>query len=74
MPPYALTLAWGDTPAETLYILEGVAEAFIQSYQERGRERGGLPAGWRHAFQPVRPSANARKRPPCCLWMSGQKL
>lgn len=32
--------AWGDTPAETLYILEGVAEAFIQSYQERGL---GLP-------------------------------
>ena len=30
--------AWGDTPAETLYILEGVAEAFIQSYQERGIE------------------------------------
>ncbi len=33
--------AWGDTAAETLYILQGVAEAFIQSYQERGLE---LPA------------------------------
>ena len=33
---------WGDTPAETLYILEGMAEAFIQSYQERGEP---LPAG-----------------------------
>ncbi len=32
--------AWGDSPAETLYILEGMAEAFIQSYQERGL---GLP-------------------------------
>ena len=34
--------AWGNTPAETLYILQGVAEAFIQSYQERGLE---LPDG-----------------------------
>lgn len=29
---------WGDTPAETLHILQGVAEAFIQSYRERGIE------------------------------------
>ena len=28
--------AWGDTPAETLHILEGVAEEFIQSYLEHG--------------------------------------
>ena len=28
--------AWGDTAAETLRILEGVAEAFIQSYLENG--------------------------------------
>ncbi len=34
--------AWGDTPAETLYILEGVAKAFIQSYLEHGEE---LPTG-----------------------------
>ncbi len=34
--------AWGDTPAETLNILEGVAEAFIQSYLEHGHP---LPAG-----------------------------
>ena len=34
--------AWGDTAAETLYILEGVAEAFIQSYLEHGDP---LPAG-----------------------------
>ena len=34
--------AWGDTPDETLWILEGVAEAFIQSYQERELE---LPPG-----------------------------
>jgi len=34
--------AWGDTPAETLHILEGVAEAFIQSYLERGDP---LPSG-----------------------------
>ena len=34
--------AWGDTPAETLNILEGVAEAFIQSYLEHGDP---LPAG-----------------------------
>lgn len=34
--------AWGDTPEETLYILEGVAEAFIESYQERGEP---LPLG-----------------------------
>ena len=26
--------SWGDSPAETLYILEGVAQAFIQSYLE----------------------------------------
>ena len=34
--------AWGDTPAETLYILQGVAGAFIQSYLERRLE---LPDG-----------------------------
>ena len=34
--------AWGDTAAETLYILQGVAEAFIQSYLERKDE---LPTG-----------------------------
>lgn len=34
--------AWGDTAAETLHILEGVAEAFIQSYLEHGNP---LPAG-----------------------------
>lgn len=34
--------AWGDTPAETLHILEGVAEAFIQSYLEHGHP---LPVG-----------------------------
>ena len=34
--------AWGDTPAEALNILEGVAEAFIQSYLEH---RHSLPAG-----------------------------
>ena len=28
--------AWGDSPAETLHILEGVAEAHIQSYLEHG--------------------------------------
>ena len=27
---------WGDTPAETLYILEGMAEAYIQSCLEHG--------------------------------------
>ena len=27
---------WGDTPAETLYILEGVAEAYIRSCLEHG--------------------------------------
>ena len=30
--------AWGDTPAEALHILEGVAEAFIQSYLEHGHQ------------------------------------
>lgn len=30
--------AWGDTPAEALHILEGVAEAFIQSYLEYGHQ------------------------------------
>ena len=34
--------AWGDTPAEALNILEGVAEAFIQSCLEHGHP---LPAG-----------------------------
>ena len=34
--------AWGDTPAETLHTLEGVAEAFIQSYLEHGHQ---LPVG-----------------------------
>ena len=34
--------AWGDTAAETLHTLEGVAEAFIQSYLEHGDP---LPAG-----------------------------
>ena len=34
--------AWGDTPAETLHILQGVAEAFIQSYLDHGDE---LPPG-----------------------------
>ena len=34
--------AWGDTPAEALHILEGVAEAFIQSYLEHGHQ---LPVG-----------------------------
>ena len=38
----------GDSPAETLYILEGVAEAFIQSYLEHGQplpeEVGPAPA------------------------------
>ena len=33
---------WGDTPAETLRILQGVAEAFIQSYLDRRHE---LPPG-----------------------------
>ena len=31
---------WGNTPAQTLYILASVAEAFIQPYEERGL---GLP-------------------------------
>lgn len=34
--------AWGDSPAETLHILEGVAQAHIQSYLEHGHP---LPAG-----------------------------
>ena len=34
--------AWGETPAETVHILEGVAEAFIQSCLEHGHS---LPAG-----------------------------
>ena len=34
--------AWGDSPAETPYILEGVAQAFIQSYLEHGQP---LPEG-----------------------------
>ena len=29
--------AWGETPEEALYNLEGVAEAFIESYRERGK-------------------------------------
>ena len=29
--------AWGDTPEETLEILESVAAAFIDSYRERGK-------------------------------------
>ena len=33
---------WGDTPAETLHILQGVAEAFIQSYRDHGDK---LPPG-----------------------------
>ena len=28
--------AWGDTPEDALYILEGVAQAFIDSYLEHG--------------------------------------
>ena len=28
--------AWGDTPAETLYILENLASIFIESYIELG--------------------------------------
>ena len=34
--------AWGESPGETLYNLEGTAEAFIQSYLERELE---LPCG-----------------------------
>ena len=34
--------AWGDTPEETLWILEGVAQAFIDSYLEHGEP---LPHG-----------------------------
>ena len=30
--------AWGDTPEEALWILESVAEAFIDSYKEREKE------------------------------------
>jgi predicted RNase H-like HicB family nuclease len=30
--------AWGDTPEETLDTLQGVAEAFIDSYVEHGDE------------------------------------
>ena len=33
--------AWAETPEEALWILEGVAEAFIASYQKRGKP---LPA------------------------------
>ena len=29
--------AWGETPEEALWILESVAEAFIESYRERGK-------------------------------------
>ena len=29
---------WGDTPEETLDILQGVAEAYIESYREWGDE------------------------------------
>ena len=34
--------AWGDSPAETLFILEGVAQAHIRSYLEHGQP---LPGG-----------------------------
>ena len=34
--------AWGDTPEETLWILESVAQAFIDSYLEHGEP---LPQG-----------------------------
>ncbi len=29
--------AWGETAEEALHNIEGVAEAFIESYQERGK-------------------------------------
>ena len=44
--------AWGNTAAETLHILEGVAEAFIQSNFEHGDP---LPTGV--AVPPVAPNA-----------------
>ena len=34
--------AWGDSPTETLHILEGVAQAHIQSYLDHGHP---LPVG-----------------------------
>ena len=29
--------AWGETPDEALWVLEDLAEKFIESYQERGK-------------------------------------
>ena len=39
-------MAWGETEAEALWILEGVASDFIQSYKDHGDP---LPAGLRIA-------------------------
>ena len=35
-PSFPNCVAWGDTPDETLEILESVVAATIQTYQERG--------------------------------------
>ena len=41
-PSFPNCVAWGDTPEETLEILESVVAATIQTYQERGYS---LPPG-----------------------------
>ena len=41
-PAFPNCVAWGDTPEETIEILESVVAATIQTYEERGYE---LPPG-----------------------------
>ncbi len=43
-------MAWGETAEETLWILEGMAAAFIESCKERGDE---LPAAIQQAGELV---------------------
>ena len=42
VPSFPNCVAWGDTPEETIAILESLVEEMIQVYQERGYE---LPPG-----------------------------
>ena len=42
VPSFPNCVAWGDTPEETISILESVVVEMIQVYQERGYQ---LPSG-----------------------------
>ena len=55
-PGFPNCVAWGDTPEETIEILESVVAATIQTYQERGYN---LPPG----VQPVETEAARLSQP-----------